>query len=670
MRKLEIFLADLFYINRLTKYRLCVPLNIGYVGAYTRKLFDNEVNIHLFKDVNVLLEKAKSVKPDVVGFSFYYWNTNLNYFVVRQIRALYKDDVRIVFGGPSIDSINEEHRKLLVRFPEVDLFVEGEGEIGFSSFIDRVLSTPEKVFEDPIDSSFFHEDGEIVKGLETGFTLPLTEVPSPYLNGYLDDFLAKSYMPLLQATRMCPYTCNFCVSGKDKGVVRAFPMDTVKEEIDYIARWNRDNPHIIFNLAELNFGINKQDPEIAEYLRKSSENVGYPKSVYFYSDKRFTQRARDVIDALGDINRYGLVFSLQSDNPETVNSIKRKNLSDEDVEAGISWARERKIPVSTELIFGLPFETYDSMLRTLEKSIDQGFDSIMLHNLFLMEGVELNREQFRKEYGMKTMYRLLGSNYTKIDGEFLAEYEEVLVENRFFDFNDFLSIRALNLLFFSVFQGDFYKTFFHFVKDIGIPLVSFFDSFMNPVSDHEWPEGYLKFVNDFKNAATKELYSNLDDMYSDANEIYERNNEVGEPVRLNLYYYSRLMYSEKEWIKRVLTQHLILKKDKIDKETLRNAENILDICENMIIDLKEPYNNNVLETEFDFNAWKLSKYKERLSCFRSGSRTIHFNLRGGQEEKIKSFCEQNSNLYNSEFGFVAVETILPRTDLFYEIVYE
>ena len=112
------------------------------------------------------------------------------------------------------------------------------------------------------------------------------------------------------------------------------------------------------------------------------------------------------------------------------------------------------------------------------------------------------------------------------------------------------------------------------------------------------------------------------------------------------------------------------KKDKIDKETLRNAENILDICENMIIDLKEPYNNNVLETEFDFNAWKLSKYKERLSCFRSGSRTIHFNLRGGQEEKIKSFCEQNSNLYNSEFGFVAVETILPRTDLFYEIVYE
>ena len=164
MRKLEIFLADLFYINRLTRYRLCVPLNIGYVGAYTRKVFDNEVNIHLFKDVNDLLERLKSTKPDVIGFSFYYWNTNLNYSVVRQIRALYKEDVRIVFGGPSIDSIKEEQEKLLARFPEVDLFVEGEGEVGFSRFIERVLSTPDKVFKDPIDSSFFHEDGEIVKG--------------------------------------------------------------------------------------------------------------------------------------------------------------------------------------------------------------------------------------------------------------------------------------------------------------------------------------------------------------------------------------------------------------------------------------------------------------------------------------------------------------------------
>ena len=33
--KLKIVLADLFYVNRLTQNRLCVPLNVAYVAAYT-----------------------------------------------------------------------------------------------------------------------------------------------------------------------------------------------------------------------------------------------------------------------------------------------------------------------------------------------------------------------------------------------------------------------------------------------------------------------------------------------------------------------------------------------------------------------------------------------------------------------------------------------------------
>ena len=36
--KLKIVLADLFYVNRLTQNRLCVPLNVAYVAAYTEKL--------------------------------------------------------------------------------------------------------------------------------------------------------------------------------------------------------------------------------------------------------------------------------------------------------------------------------------------------------------------------------------------------------------------------------------------------------------------------------------------------------------------------------------------------------------------------------------------------------------------------------------------------------
>ena len=105
-----------------------------------------------------------------------------------------------------------------------------------------------------------------------------------------------------------------------------------------------------------------------------SEKTGYPKSVYFYSDKRFTENSKKVIQALGDINRDGLVFSLQSDHPETLKAIKRKNLSDDNINEGIAWAKQNRIPVTTEVIFGLPYETYNSMVNLLNKSVEQGFE--------------------------------------------------------------------------------------------------------------------------------------------------------------------------------------------------------------------------------------------------------------------------------------------------------
>ena len=667
---MEIFLTDFFYINRLTTNRLMVPLNIGYIGAYAKKLFNKDINITLFKDAGLMLEKLKSTKPDIVGMSFYYWNTNLNYYVVNKIRELYNKDVIIAFGGPSIDNIQEEHERLFKRFPEVDLFIQGEGELGFAKLIERALSHPkEKIFDQSIECSFFNRSDEYVLGPNTTHTLALQEIPSPYLNGSLDKFLALQYKPLLQVTRTCPYMCNFCVAGKDRGKLRSFPMDQAKAEIDYIAKWNKDNPHVILNLAELNFGINKQDPELASYLRKVSDEVGYPKSVYFYSDKRFTQTSKEVISALGNINKDGLVFSLQSDNHETLQNIKRKNLPDEDIQSGISWARENNIPVTTEMIFGLPYETYDSMIKLLNKSVKQGFDSILLHNLFLMEGVELNRQDKIDQYKMKTMYRLLGSNYTKINGDFIAEYESLVVENKWFKWEDFQSIRAINLLFFSVFQGSYYKFFFQFVKEKGILLATFFDKFMNPDLEQDWPIKYLEFINEFKKATTKELFPSLEAMYADAKKTYEINNDIGEPVRLNPYYYSRLMYAEKEWINKVFKKHLTLMLGKLDDQTEETIDTILTLCNEQIINLTNlDINKKPITTNFDFLEWKRSKYLEPLNNFYSkNKKTINLNLHPDQHAKFSAFYEQNKNLSSKDFSFVAVESIFPRSDLFYNI---
>ena len=131
------------------------------------------------------------------------------------------------------------------------------------------------------------------------------------------------------------------------------------------------------------------------------------------------------------------------------------------------------------MIFGLPYDTKKSMVNLLNKVVSKGFDSVLLHNLFLTDGVELNRRYFRDKYNFETKYRLLGSHYSRINSEIIAEVEEVLVKSDFFSFNDYLSIRSLNMLFFAVFQGGFYKYFFRYIIELGIPIASFFDVFIN-----------------------------------------------------------------------------------------------------------------------------------------------------------------------------------------------
>ena len=247
-RKARVLLADLFYVNHLTKNRLCVPLNIGYINSYVEELCGQDVEISMYKDVDLLLKEIKMHRPDIVGFSFYYWNQNLNNYVVQQIRELYGSDVLIVFGGPSVDSEEAEQLKLFNKFPEVDIFVQGEGEAGFAAIVKRALGGKGSIYGSPIDCSLFLRDGQLVKGENTSTNLDLSSIPSPYLNGSLDQFLKAEYMPLLQATRTCPYQCTFCVEGKERSRLRAFPLEQVKKEIQSLK--NNDDRKFIEHLLE------------------------------------------------------------------------------------------------------------------------------------------------------------------------------------------------------------------------------------------------------------------------------------------------------------------------------------------------------------------------------------------------------------------------------------
>lgn len=664
-------LGDFSYYSRYTAYSRIVPLGIGFIGQYAKQNFGSDIDISLYKNADKFFEDASNNPPDVVGLALYYWANSLNQIVVKELRKKFGNKVKIIIGGPSIDSdINQQKIFLTKLFPEVDAIVINEGEIAFSNAIEKILGKNGNVFTDPIDGLSFLKNNEIVSGKPIGTTMDISKLGSPYLSGLLDEFLETDYQPMVQTSRFCPYTCAFCVSGKNRGKLRGFPMEQVREELRFISKkWVNRKNHIL-RLADENFGILKRDVEIAEEIRKCKKDFGYPERVFFYNDKRFTEVSRKVVEIIGDMCQFGLTLALQTENPDTLKAINRRNVTNDEIDDAIRWASSINMPTTTELIFGLPYETKNSFVDLMNKSVKRGFDSILCNMLFIMDGIELNRQDQREKFKLKTKFRPLSTNYGKIIDTFVAECEEVVVETDSFTQKDFFEIRSLNFMFFTAFTLGFQKWFFQYIKNSNedVKLTEFLSKFTNPDLNIKWPKEYLNFLNDFNKSIRGELFDTKEQMYAHLKKIYEdNNNEVVEPTRLNINYAARLIYQERSWVDEVLLKHFENFNKSKDIKSSEIAKSFIKLGSLERINLKDEFESKELELRYDVLNWQKSKFKQKLFDFKIPPKKIKFLIDNSRKNQISSLQKNYKTLSDKDFYITALDFVSPRTHLIHKL---
>ena len=77
-KPLKIYLGDLTY-DTVTISAESIPLNIGFVAAYCKKQFGENVELTLFKYIGDLEKAINENPPDILALSNYVWNRNLSY---------------------------------------------------------------------------------------------------------------------------------------------------------------------------------------------------------------------------------------------------------------------------------------------------------------------------------------------------------------------------------------------------------------------------------------------------------------------------------------------------------------------------------------------------------------------------------------------------------------
>ena len=395
-----VYFADLAHTHSTENKSLMVPLNIGYLKAYALEQHKNNVDIKLFKDPKKLLEAFNEKLPDLLGLSNYGWNEDLNFRIGKFIKMEFPKTA-IISGGPNMDDNTECRIDFLKKNNHISYYIIDGGEEPFSELITWLKNNKET--DIPKNIIYLKKNGELFSSGRRPLKKEANHISSPYLKGYLDEFLDLNMVPLIETNRGCPYRCTFCAWGMaSHNIVSRLNIDNTLKEIKYIAKRSKVNNWII---CDANFGILKRDVEIAKAIRKVHDEYHYPKKCEIWLSKNTTDRNLEIAEILGDM--INPVMAIQSMTEEVLKNIKRDNISSDTYYHYQKRFNSMGTTTNSDMIVPLPGETFHSHLACVKKMFDFGVDDIKNHNMRMLPGSELYSSEMRKKYNFKTKYRLI-----------------------------------------------------------------------------------------------------------------------------------------------------------------------------------------------------------------------------------------------------------------------
>ncbi len=311
------------------------------------------------------LDGASGIK--VVGLGVYIWNVTQTCEVVRQLKALCPE-VIVVLGGPEVS--HEVQQQEIVKL--ADHVITGWGDVSFPKLCRALLHGPQPLMK-------------IIAGEQP----PLEQIDLPY-SLYSQDDLAHRLL-YVEASRGCPFKCEFCLSSLDK-TAWAFDLDRFLIELEGL--YQRGARNFKFVDRTFNLKIDASLTILQFFLERLSDGL----FVHFeVIPDHLPDRLKDKI---AQFPKGVLQFEvgIQSFNVEVQQRISRRQDNDK-TEANLRWLVEAsQVHLHTDLIFGLPGESLASFADGFDRLYGIGPHEIQLGILKRLRGTPIDRHSV--EYAM------------------------------------------------------------------------------------------------------------------------------------------------------------------------------------------------------------------------------------------------------------------------------
>ncbi len=283
-----------------------------------------------------IVEHLLATGAKIIGFGVYIWNTEPTLKIVQDIKRL-RPDIVVVVGGPEVSYETDQQPLCAIA----DYVVRGEADVAFGTLCEQLLSGRRPLMR-VIDA----ELPEFASAPDDSASLQL-----PY-DLYTDADLASRVL-YVEASRGCPFKCEFCLSSLDVPV-RNVPLEPFLAQMQSLL--DRGARQFKFVDRTFNLNLKMSLPILRFFLERYSPGL----FVHFEMiPDRLPEPLRELIEQFPE-GALQFEVGIQTFNPEVEKLISRRQDHAKLME-NLTWLREKTgVHVHADLIVGLPGEDLDS----------------------------------------------------------------------------------------------------------------------------------------------------------------------------------------------------------------------------------------------------------------------------------------------------------------------
>ncbi|MBU7046829.1 MAG: radical SAM protein [Theionarchaea archaeon] len=369
------------------------PLGVLYVASVLEEA-GNEVTIKLRSlsdDWESIGEYVQGEDPDLVGVPCVQSvNINRALNTVKKIRAFC--DAPIMMGGihPTM-----KYEEVLMECPEIDVIALYEAEYTATD-IASALEHGEPLSH--VKGIAYTDNGRVKVTEERPFVTDLDSIPFPARHLVPMEKFEPDSRGNMITSRGCPYACAFCCVSRMHGTAfRArTPLNIVKEIKEL------EDKYDVYYSKFVDDTFSYSLPRVIELCNLLiEESLDHTWGCNTRADRVTSALLRKMKEA-GCVDIY---FGIESISQKILDIVGKKETTTQ-VEKAIKLSQEMGIKVTGSIVIGLPFETKQEILETLEFAENLHLDRLGIQVLVPHPGCEIYENL--EEYGIT----LLNEDYT------------------------------------------------------------------------------------------------------------------------------------------------------------------------------------------------------------------------------------------------------------------